>query len=209
MEYIDLVTAVERLAERLVAVVDQDAPLSAWTKRERAIELLYTALRKAVLVAWVEIAPGEYVQLTGIDWTTASLWREIILGGDVRSLPHDPIARYEGLRVLLDEAAFEAWRLDRLAHLSAEQAASEPAGVPAPSGPRPGQQSPKERACKLAEAILNDDAQRPQRVHGWKIKLARLVHARLGPDNANYQVGTIAEHIRPSVRIWEKKHPDD
>jgi hypothetical protein len=133
MPYIDLVTAVERLAaivnqdvaplsawttrlvEQLATVVDQDdAPLSAWSTRERAIELLYGALSKAVLIAWVEIAPGEYVQLTGIDWATASLWRDILLGGEVRSLSHDPVQRYEGLKVLLDEGAFEAWRSKRL-----------------------------------------------------------------------------------------------
>jgi hypothetical protein len=110
MDHADLVTAVDWLAERLLPCADQDVALSTWSRRERAIELLYAALRKAVLIAWVEIAPGKFAQLTGIDWTTASLWHEIILGGFVLSRPPDPIKRHEGLKVVLDKAALGAWR---------------------------------------------------------------------------------------------------
>jgi hypothetical protein len=122
--YIDILTAVERLAADISdqEVIDQDeADEAVWNpaapayrKRERVIMLLRDALRRAELPAWVLLPSGELIQLTGIDWKTAKLWRDIILGGVVRAFPPEEMDRYEGGRVLLEDPIFETWRLRRL-----------------------------------------------------------------------------------------------
>jgi hypothetical protein len=133
--YIDMVTAVQRLTADISdeEITDRDgvpvrnSAILTWRKRERAIELLYAALREAALAAWVRVASGALVQLTGIDWKTAKLWRDIILGGVVRAFPPEEMDRYEGGRVLLEDSIFETWRLRRLAADVKEVPAAGPA----------------------------------------------------------------------------------
>jgi hypothetical protein len=76
--------------------------------------LLDVALCQDELIATAHLVSGEFVELIGIYWATAWFRRDIIFGGAVRALPGDGIiARYEDAEVLLDEAAFEAWRPKR------------------------------------------------------------------------------------------------
>jgi hypothetical protein len=117
MAYFNIAKAVKLLAaditdQEVTYPGETDVPtgLLAWRKRERAFELLDAALLGDKLAATAHLASGEFVQLTSIDWTTASLRWEIIIGGVMRRLPEDGISHYEGAHVLLHEAAFEAWR---------------------------------------------------------------------------------------------------
>lgn len=162
-------------------------------RRERAINLIYAALGDAVLVAWV-YRNGVYAKLTDIDWRGVSRWRDIILGGVIHAFPGEALFHHDGQEVWLDAAEFSAWRAKR-----------QPEQIPAPPGPKPGEASPKNKACDLAVAILNDDALRPPRGKGRKIALAKTIKQRL---RLSHQEATIAGYIGPAVDEWERDHPD-
>jgi hypothetical protein len=76
------------------------------------------------------------------------------------------------------------------------------------SGPKAGARSIKGLACEIALRILEDEAQRPPRGRGRLTKLAGLVNAELAGHPHRYQPDSIRRSIGPSVREWEKKHPD-
>jgi hypothetical protein len=104
-------TAAEREARQLV------------TKRELAIELLYTALCAGTLAAWARTKSGALAPLVGADWKRAAFWRDILFSGVIHSVIGEDWARYEDEEskvlnaVLLDATAFEArcklWLLPR------------------------------------------------------------------------------------------------
>jgi hypothetical protein len=72
-----------------------------------------------------------------------------------------------------------------------------------PPGPKPGQQSAKDLACRAVLSILNDEAHRPPRGHGRLTKLARMVRIDLEGNTLN----SIEKFIRGTVREWETKNP--
>jgi hypothetical protein len=117
MAYFNIAKAVERLATDITdqevtypGETDVPAERLAWRKRKRAFELLDAALLCDKLAATAHLASGEFVQFSSIDWATASLRWETIIGGVVCGLPQDGIYRFEGAYLLLDEDAFKAWR---------------------------------------------------------------------------------------------------
>jgi hypothetical protein len=75
-------------------------------------------------------------------------------------------------------------------------------------GPKAGAQSTKDHACEFALRILEDEARRPPRGHGRLTKLAGMVNAELARLGQQYKADSIRRSIGPSVREWEKKHPD-
>ena len=75
------------------------------------------------------------------------------------------------------------------------------------SGRKPGQPSPKGRACKAVLSILNNDAQRPTPGRGRKAELARMVCTDLKADGQSYQENSVAKMIRETVSGWESQHP--
>jgi hypothetical protein len=81
-----------------------------WMKRETAIAQIYLALCDGNLIALVrDPDSGALIRLIGADWRTAALWRDIIVGGVVRTATGEEIARHDGRRVLLEACAFDAW----------------------------------------------------------------------------------------------------
>jgi hypothetical protein len=73
------------------------------------------------------------------------------------------------------------------------------------SGPKPGQPSAKDTACKIAEAMLADDGARPPR-HGRLTAIARTVLR--AEAVRSYGESWAVKALRPTVRDWERKHPD-
>jgi hypothetical protein len=183
--YINTTEAVARLVadisdQEVIHPGETEVPFAvlAWSRRERAIILIRAALCDLALAAWVRLATGALVPLIGTDWRMASLWRETILGGVVRTLPEDRIVHYEGGEVLLCEAAFEAWRLRRLAppadveEIPVEEA---PAEEPTIEIPEPGK---LERAIAALEIL---DQEEEGGVEGTKHELLfQIVSERIG-----------------------------
>jgi hypothetical protein len=111
---IDTAEAVWRLEE---GISDQELSqykgphIEFLTKRELAVSLLYTAFCTGALTAWAR-EPGSTaapVQLISKEWETAVFWRDIIIGGRVRSAIGDRLAPYDGRDVLVEVSAFETW----------------------------------------------------------------------------------------------------
>jgi hypothetical protein len=75
-------------------------------------------------------------------------------------------------------------------------------------GRRPGQNSPKDRACDIVLSILNDQARRPPKRRGRKTELARMVGAALSNEGKSYAVNSIEKFIRGTVQDWERLNPD-
>jgi hypothetical protein len=74
-----------------------------------------------------------------------------------------------------------------------------------PRGPKPGGDSVKDRVCREALDILNNDRERPGRGYGRRITLAGKVKKRL---RLKHQEDTIRKHFAETVSEWEKKYPD-
>jgi hypothetical protein len=84
--------------------------LKKWTKRELAIREIYFALQQGALGAFVRHpAAGEIFRLTANDWRSAAFWDHTIRGGIIHSAAGEDIGRHDGLRVLVEEAAFSRW----------------------------------------------------------------------------------------------------
>jgi hypothetical protein len=84
------------------------------TKRDLALTQLYIALRDGELVNLVrDPQTGQFFRLTGGDWFGAAFWRDMIVGGVVRASTGEEIYRHKGRRILLEAAAFDAWRRQR------------------------------------------------------------------------------------------------
>jgi hypothetical protein len=96
----------------------------------------------------------------------------------------------------------------KLAAVRFVRAEAVPASQSDPPGRKPGQQSAKDRICRIALSILNNEAQRPPPGHGRKAALARMVGARLQESGKTYMENTIARFIRGTVKDWEKNNPD-
>ena len=84
------------------------------TKRELALIQFHIALRDGELISLVrDPQTGQFFRLTSLDWWGAAFWREMIVGGVVRTAPGESIDRHKGSRILLKAAASDAWRQQR------------------------------------------------------------------------------------------------
>ncbi len=83
-----------------------------------------------------------------------------------------------------------------------------PRSQSSPPGRKPGQDSSKAEACRIALSILDDDARRPPRRRGRLAQLTRMVCGALNNDGKPYQANTIEKLIRNSVKEWEEKNSD-
>lgn len=82
----------------------------AWGKREFAIHDIYAALCDDSLRSVVrDPVSGEMFKLTASDWRGAAFWRDIIIGGLVRSSACEEIGRHDGRRVLLKADELDVW----------------------------------------------------------------------------------------------------
>jgi hypothetical protein len=79
----------------------------AWNKRELAIILLYDAFCDGTLTTSVRSAAGRMVPLTGLDWRGMFYWRDVILGGIVRTVAGEQLIAYDGCVVVVD--GFREW----------------------------------------------------------------------------------------------------
>jgi hypothetical protein len=75
-------------------------------------------------------------------------------------------------------------------------------------GPKDGEKSPKDLACKIALEILDDDGRRPELAHGWKTKIAWLVNAELTQQGHNYLNESVRRMLLETLKEWESKHPN-
>jgi hypothetical protein len=81
-----------------------------WAKRQLAVWKLYEAFQNDALVSFVrDLASGEMSRITAVDWHGARLWRDTIIGGEVRALPGELIEQYNNRLVLIETLALEAW----------------------------------------------------------------------------------------------------
>lgn len=90
--------------------VDGDVALAHYRKHERAIARLYEALCSDALIALVrDPSSSALIRLIGHNWQGAAFWRDIVVGGNVRSPPGEDVALYDGWSVVLERSEFEGW----------------------------------------------------------------------------------------------------
>lgn len=91
-------------------------------------------------------------------------------------------------------------------------AAASPASHPStnvdPPGPKPGRQTRKDQASKIAIEILEDNVRRPAPGHGRIAALARSILAALKQEGISYQQNTCEGYIRDTVKHWQWKNPN-
>jgi hypothetical protein len=103
---------------------------------------------------------------------------------------------------------FNRAELDALPSLQNPAPPQTPAEPNDPPGPKPGRQTPKDRASKAVLSILNDSAKRPIPGHGRRTELARMVCTDLQNQGQSYQENSVQKMIRGTVTDWEAKNPD-
>ena len=72
------------------------------------------------------------------------------------------------------------------------------------SGPKPGQRTPKARACEIALEILKK--RQPELKHGWKIYIATQVHEALIAEGFPHGRAWVEKTIRPTINEWASRN---
>jgi hypothetical protein len=133
--------------------------------------------------------------------------REAFRGGVAPPVPNR-LSELTANRAQLDELWPEPAVLSSSA--TAATTTRPPDGAPeaSRSGPK-GKQRIAELAWQAALAILGDNARRPPSGYGRLSTLARQVNAELAKQGHHYQADSIRKVIGPSLRDWERRHPDE
>jgi hypothetical protein len=80
---------------------------------------------------------------------------------------------------------------------------------PQTPGPKPGYETAKCRAHDAVRTILGNDAERPPKGRGRMAKLARMIQERFASEGIRYELNSIEKMIRPAVKEWEERNPDE
>ena len=88
----------------------RDEDIDNWTKRELAIQRLYSALLAGSVIAYVgDPDAGEFFRLESSDWRGSAFWEHTIRGGVIHASARESIERHDGRRVLIEDVEFGRW----------------------------------------------------------------------------------------------------
>jgi hypothetical protein len=203
-----------------------------WWRREAAINRLNDAVGRGDLRPSVRFPDGAMVQLTAAEWWRSAFRRDMIIGGEWCDSAGG-LVEFNGLPILLDEDAFDAWRrkeqpisadaVPQRAKTSDDAPTSAPAAEPHQSAEAPGDtqsrnvgrptEEPKikKRIEELIELLKNDSQAKTKKQDSYGGRHTKLAeaepqdrHEDEGAQGSDDEKEALAARMALSVKLGAK-----
>jgi hypothetical protein len=174
---------------------------SRYTRQPIALRDVVAGLLTVRNATFVEVADPMFLEVADYE---ATEWGSVLALGGYQSQPMtvNKTAQLDDVELGWDEFRDHLVRFELPASVTPKAALRRRR-----PGPKDGEQSIKDIACKIALQILGDDEQRRPLGYGRRIALARLVNVELAGRGHQYEEDSIRKMIAPTVRQWEDEHP--